>query len=184
MGETAESGLHYRRWDVIERDIDYLPRWVWSPRFKPGKTKELRLTAAEMRTIVRAAKGYSRKILLVLTVLCKRNGKIRISADRCSKYVGCAWLTANNALKKLTAAELITAQRGKVTYFNDHPVAEAKTYEVHLPAGEQGSASVSIPYPFIPEVFKPFWKDAVGLLTSGEIRKYFTAKEKMELMNK
>jgi len=137
-----------------------------------------------MRTIVRAAKGYSRKILLVLTVLCKRNGKIRISAERCSKYVGCTKLTAYKALKKLEAAELITEQRGETTYINDHPVAEAKTYEVHLPAGEQGSDSVSIPYPFIPEVFKPFWKDAVGLLPSEEIRKHFTAKEKTDLMNK
>ena len=156
---------------MIERDIDYLPRWVWSPRFKPGKTKELRLTAAEMRTIVRAAKGYSRKILLVLTVLCKRNGKIRISAERCSRYVGCIRLTAYKALKKLEAAELITGQRGKTTYISDHPVAEAKTYEVHLPAGEQGSASIPIPYPFTPEVFE---------LSSGRMQPDFSVQERSE----
>ena len=172
---------------VVGDDVDGLAHWVWSPDFRMGVTREVRLTADEFAAVLNCGKGTMRRTLFLLLLFSKKYGEARMTAERIGKYVGCSKVTVHSCVRRLAEQGLVSVYAGAHFHAAEHMVSHPNSYEVHLPAaGSIGepfvtsgiSETLAASWDWTPETFQFVWRSAIEAFVPAARRgDYFTDKE-------
>ena len=158
--------------------------WVFSERFELrtfGLRKEVSLSCADARMIASAACRSQKRILFLLTVLC-RSGLSTISYMEIAKLIGTSRnAVANSILKLLANGKIRRHIGGHYLTADGHYGTERNQYTVPLCKQKRDESTAEFSLGEVKENFDASYIRCMELLTDQEKRQYFSPKELVEM---
>lgn len=170
--------------ETVLRDMEEMLDWVFSERFElrtSGLRKKVSLNCADARMIASAACRSQKRILFLLTVLCRR-GLSAISYVEIAQLIGTSRnAVANSILKLLASGKIQRRIGGHYLTADGHYGTERNQYVVPFCKQKRGERTVEFSLKEVKESFNASYIRCMELLTDQEKHQYFSPKELAEM---
>lgn len=170
--------------ETVLRDMEEMLDWVFSERFElrtSGLRKQISLSSADARMIASAACRSQKRILFLLTVLC-RSGLSAISYIEIAQLIGTSRnAVANSILKLLASGKIQRSIGGHYLTADGHYGTERNQYTVPFCKQKHGERTAEFSLGEVKENFDASYIRCMELLTDQEKRQYFSPKELAEM---
>lgn len=182
--EAQDSALIRSDRETVLHDTEEMLDWVFSGRFKLrtfGLRKKTSLSSADARMIASAACRSQKRILFLLTVLC-RSGLSTISYVEIAQLIGTSRNAVANSILKLLASGKIQRRIGGHYLTSDgHYGTECNQYAVPFCKQKRDESTAEFSLGEVKENFDASYIRCMELLTDQEKRQYFSPKELAEM---
>ena len=170
--------------ETVLHDMEEMLDWVFSERFElrtSGLRKKVSLSSADARMIASAACRSQKRILFLLTVLC-RSGLSAISYIEIAQLIGTSRnAVANSILKLLASGKIQRRIGGHYLTADGHYGTECNQYTVPFCKQKHGERTAEFSLEEVKENFDASYIRCMELLTDQEKRQYFSPKELAEM---
>lgn len=170
--------------ETVLHDMEEMLDWVFSERFElrtSGLRKKVSLSSADARMIASAACRSQKRILFLLTMLC-RSGLSAISYIEIAQLIGTSRnAVANSILKLLASGKIQRRIGGHYLTADGHYGTECNQYTVPFCKQTRGERTAEFSLGEVKEDFDASYIRCMELLTDQEKRQYFSSKELAEM---
>lgn len=170
--------------ETVLHDMEEMLDWVFSERFELRTSwlrKKVSLSSADARMIASAACRSQKRILFLLTVLC-RSGLSAISYVEIAQLIGTSRnAVANSILKLLASGKIQRRIGGHYLTADGHYGTECNQYTVPFCKQKHGERTAEFSLGEVKEDFDASYIRCMELLTDQEKRQYFSPKELAEM---
>lgn len=170
--------------ETVLHDMEEMLDWVFSERFElrtSGLRKKVSLSSADARMIASASCRSQKRILFLLTVLC-RSGLSAISYVEIAQLIGTSRnAVANSILKLLASGKIQRRIGGHYLTADGHYGTERNQYTVPFCKQKHGERTAEFSLGEVKERFNASYIRCMELLTDQEKRQYFSPKELAEM---
>lgn len=182
--EEQNPALIHSDRETVLRDMEEMLDWVFSERFKPrtpGLRKKISLSSADARMIASAACRSQKRILFLLTVLC-RSGLSAISYVEIAQLIGTSRnAVANSILKLLSSGKIQRRIGGHYLTADGHYGTECNQYTVPFCKQMRGESTAEFSFGEVKKNFDASYIRCMALLTDQEKHQYISPKELAEM---
>ena len=182
--EAQDPALIRSDRETVLHDMEEMLDWVFSERFElrtSGLRKQISLSSADARMIASAACRSQKRILFLLTVLC-RSGLSTISYVEIAQLIGTSRNAVANSILKLLASGKIQRRIGGHYLTSDgHYGTECNQYTVPFCKQKRDESTAEFSLGEVKENFDASYIRCMELLTDQEKRQYFSPKELAEM---
>ncbi len=183
--EAQDPALIRSDRETVLRDMEEMLDWVFSERFElrtSGLRKQLSLSSADARMIASAACRSQKRILFLLTVLC-RSGLSAISYIEIAQLIRTSRnAVANSILKLLASGKIQRRIGGHYLTADGHYGTECNQYTVPFCKQTRGERTAEFSLREVKESFDASYIRCMDLLTDQEKQQYFSSKEIAEMI--
>ena len=183
--EAQDPALIRSDRETVLRDMEEMLDWVFSERFElrtSGLRKQLSLSSADARMIASAACRSQKRILFLLTVLC-RSGLSAISYVEIAQLIRTSRnAVANSILKLLASGKIQRRIGGHYLTADGHYGTECNQYTVPFCKQTRGERTAEFSLREVKESFDASYIRCMDLLTDQEKQQYFSSKEIAEMI--
>lgn len=182
--EAQDPALIRSDRETVLHDMEEMLDWVFSERFElrtSGLRKQISLSSADARMIASAACRSQKRILFLLTVLC-RGGLSAISYVEIAQLIGTSRnAVANSILKLLASGKIQRHIGGHYLTADEHYGTERNQYTVSFCKQMRDESTAEFFLGEVKENFDASYIRCMELLTDQEKRQYFSSKELAEM---
>ena len=182
--EAQDPALIRSDRETVLHDMEEMLDWVFSERFElrtSGLRKQISLSSADARMIASAACRSQKRILFLLTVLC-RSGLSAISYIEIAQLIGTSRnAVANSILNLLASGKIQRHIGGHYLTADGHYGTERNQYTVPLCKQKRDESTAEFSLGEVKENFDASYIRCMELLTDQEKRQYFSPKESAEM---